>query len=186
MLSRRRTRLFLTLTFSGLVLAYWGFRGEDYQPVTTERDKSQDIDGFMINSETLQFDAQGQPKQQLSAKRIEHLPEQDRSLLYQPEILKYRADSPDLLSVAQRGEVGPDSQEILLIDQVKVTEQSTDGYRLLTDFLRIEPDNDYAETDSPVTLLHSRGRMDSIGMQVFMDQDRVVLLQDVRGHHEPR
>lgn len=186
MFSNRRLRLFLTLSISALILAFWGFQGDDYTQELTERDSYNDIDGFLVNSETLQFDLNGDPKHLLIADRTDHYPEQQRSKLQQPDLRLYRHDKPDVVAVSERGEVGPNSEEILMINKVRITEQIDNGYRMLTDFLRIEPDNDYAETHAPVTLLQAHSRTDAIGMELYLDQERLRLLQDVRGHHEPR
>lgn len=184
MFSRRRLRFIATLVISGLILAYWGFQGEEYQPVSVDRDKTNDIDGFMINSETVQYNETGFEKQRIFADRIDHYPELDRSKIQQPKIHIYSEQSPEVIAISDKGEVGPEGKEVLLIDQVNITEQTKDGYIVTTDFLRIEPDNDYAETHTPVTLLQAKTRIDSVGMELYMDEDRIRLLQDVRGHHE--
>lgn len=184
MFSRRKIRFFLMLIISGGILAYWGFSGEEYQPVTSDRETINDIDGFLVQSETVQFDDTGKLKSRMLSDRIDHYPGQDRSKITLPTIHVYSDSGSETIATAERGEVGPDNQEILLIDNVNITEQVSGGYRLDTDFLRVEPDNDYAETHSPVTLLQKNSQLKSVGMKIYMDQDRILLLQDVRGHHE--
>ncbi len=184
MFSRRRIRFILMLLISGSILAYWGFSGDDYLPEAVERDTSNDIDGFLIQSETVQFGENGEIKHRLLADRINHYPQQDRSKLTNPVLHVYSQSGTETIAVAQRGEVGANNEEILLLDDVTITEQIENGYRVETDFLRIEPDNDYAETHTPVTLRKEKSQMNSVGMEIYMDQDRILLLQDVRGHHE--
>lgn len=184
MFSRRRIRFFLMLAISGGILAYWGFSGEEYQPKVSDRETINDIDGFLIQSETVQFDETGTIKNRVFSDRIDHYPEQDRSKLINPKIHVYAKNGTETIAVSERGEAGPNNQEFLLIDKVNITEQLPDGYRVDTEFLRIEPDNDYAETHTPVTLKQKKSEMKSVGMKVYMDQDRILLLQDVRGYDE--
>lgn len=184
MFSRRRIRFFLMLAISGAVLAYWGFSGDEYQPKVSDRETINDIDGFLIHSETVQFDESGRLKHRMLSDRVDHYPEQDRSKLTKPQIHVYSANGTETIAKSERGEAGPDNKEFLLIEKVNIAEQLPDGYRLDTEFLRIEPDNDYAETHTPVTLKQKNSELKSVGMKVYMDQNRILLLQDVRGHNE--
>lgn len=184
MFSRRKIRFFLMLTISGAILAFWGFSGEEYLPKVTDRETINDIDGFLIQSETVQFDETGRLKHRMFSDRVDHYPEQDRSKIIKPKIHVYSENGIETIAKSELGEAGPNNQEILLIDKVNITEQLQDGYRLDTEFLRIEPDNDYAETHTPVTLKQKNSELKSVGMKAYMDQGRILLLQDVRGHHE--
>ncbi|MEH6624860.1 MAG: LPS export ABC transporter periplasmic protein LptC [Motiliproteus sp.] len=186
-MSKRKLRLIITLAISVLILGYWGF----YQPVPPAIVKSaleaeKEIDGFIINSISVEYDEKGQPTRRLVSKRTTHYPALDKTTLDQPDMLIYRQNKVPIKLVAQQGEIGPDNQQIELYKDVIVTEQIQDGFRMETDYLRIEPDNDYAETDTPVTLIHKTGKMQSIGMQAYFAEDRLKLLNNVRGIHEPR
>ncbi|MCW8884428.1 MAG: LPS export ABC transporter periplasmic protein LptC [Motiliproteus sp.] len=186
-MSKRKLKLALTMTLSALILGYWGF----YEPVApvafkNPLDAAKEIDGFMVNSVTSEFDQQGQLKQRLTSTRTNHYPATDITTLETPELMIYRTDKSPVRVVAELGEVGPDQQEVELHRDVRVTEQVTDGFRMETEYLRIEPDNDYAETDTAVTLHNRTGQMHSIGMQAFFAEDRLKLLNNVRGIHEPQ
>ncbi len=186
-MGKRKLRRTITLTASALILGYWGF----YQPtppaiVKSPLEAEKEIDGFIVNSITVEYDENGQLAHQLISKRTTHFPAVEKTMLDKPKMLIYRQQKAPIEVIAQQGEIGPDNQQIELHRDVRVTELVKDGFRMETDYLRIEPDNDYAETDTPVTLLHKTGQMQSIGMQAYFAEDRLKLLNNVRGFHEPR
>ncbi len=186
-MSKRRLKLILTLTASVLILGYWGFQEPEYlPPALTEEQQQQQIDAFIVGAVSVEYDQQGAPYRELTSPRMSHYPNADRTLLEQPDMLIYRDQKPPLRVLADEGEIGPNNQEVLLRENVSMTEQLPRGFSLQTPFLRIEPDNDYAETDAPVTLRHKSGVMHSIGMKAYLAEDRIQLLNNVRGLHEPQ
>ena len=103
-----------------------------------------------------------------------------------PDILIYRQDQSPVRILAQTGEISSHRDEIILRQQVSVTEQQPGGFSLTTEFLRLEPANDYAETDTAVTLRSGSGETNAIGMKAFLAENRLQLLENVRGLYDPR
>ncbi len=186
-MSRRRFRLLLTFTACALVLGYWGFYEPEYEPPRElGPDAEKRIDGFIIGAVSTEYDQQGNPRHKLLSKRMDHYPSSDSTLLQEPDILIYRDQQPPIRILAEEGEVGPDNQEVFLRRQVSMVEQSDSGFSMETEYLRIEPDNDYAETDTAVTLRHKTGQMRAIGMKAWLAEERLQLIENVRGFHEPK
>ena len=186
-MSKRRLRLILSVIASILILGYWGFHEPEYPlpPLPSEQAERQ-IDGFISGAVSVEYDEQGLPKQQLTSKRMTHYPVSDKTLLETPEVILFRQDRAPVLIQAEEGEVGPDNIEIFLRDQVAVVEQEPQGFSLETDYLRLVPDNDFAETDAAVTLRSKSGETKANGMKAYLAEDRLQLLEKVRGFYEPR
>ena len=70
---------------------------------------------------------------------------------------------------------------------MRAASPDTEPMRLLTQRLRIRPEEDYAETDDPVTITRGPDRVDAVGMQAWMRKPvRIKLLAEARGHYVPR
>ena len=186
-MSKRRAKLLLSLFASIMILGYWGFYEPQYDLPQLPADQAdQQVDGFIIGAITVKYDLDGNPKEELVSERMTHYPVTDRTTLLKPELLIHRQNRSSVRVVADDGEVGPNNTEVILRHNVSMIEQQHQGFSMETDYLRMEPDNDYAETDAPVTLRHRTGEMRSIGMKAYLAEDRLQLLENVRGFHEPR
>lgn len=186
-MSRYKLKLILTLSLSALILGYWGFR-EPHQAVTDLRDQrllDEEVDGYLLKARMVEFDSTGEPRRILTAARIDHYPQRDLTLAASPEITLMRKDGNPLHVTARQGLLRHGDNQIELQDEVVVADLDTPRYRLETPSLTLYPDRDYAETDAPVHIFHLSGETRAIGMRMFLDQDRVQLLQRVRGIHEP-
>ncbi|OMH30362.1 LPS export ABC transporter periplasmic protein LptC [Motiliproteus sp. MSK22-1] len=186
-MNRRKLKLLLSLVASILILGYWGFREPEYQSSGLSSDQAdKEIDGFIIGAVSVEYDKQGNPKQELVSKKMTHYPRSDRTLLETPVVLVHRDTKPPVQIKAKEGEIGPGGTEIFLRQEVFMVEQTADGFSLETSYLRLVPDNDYAETNAAVTLRHRSGEMRSKGLKAFLAEDRIQLLNNVRGTHESR
>ena len=56
--------------------------------------------------------------------------------------------------------------------------------RFQTEYLYVQPDRGWAETDQPVRLFDRHNRIDAVGMELDENARTVKLLQQVRGTHE--
>lgn len=183
----KRLQLFITLTLSALLIGFLGFyEPGEQQPVTEAQMPERQVDSYMVNALSRQYDSQGQLEQRLLADRVTHYADSEHSLLANPDMLIYRQQQSPLHIQAEEGEVSADREQIWLRRNVVLTEQQPEAMTLLTEFLRVELDRDYAETDLPVRLNYPQGRKDAVGMQAYLAEDRVLLLDEVRSYHEPR
>ncbi|WP_207061313.1 LPS export ABC transporter periplasmic protein LptC [Motiliproteus sp. SC1-56] len=186
-MSRYKLRLTLTLSLSVLILGYWGF-SEHRHPVTDATTGALDgeIDAYIENTRMVDYDPSGLPARTLIAERIEHHERQDITRLSAPDITWVRANGTPLQISARRGQVRGSDEQIRLQQQVVITDRARADYRLETPSLTLNPNRDYGETDAPVHIFHGTGETRAIGMRLFMDEDRVELLQRVRGTHDPK
>lgn len=99
------------------------------------------------------FDVDGRLQHTFSAKKMEHYPDDDTSLVTAPRLLYHR--QPPTEVSARQALVSKDGKEIALVDDVKVIRHGTAGAaatvletRLLTAF----PDDETATTTTPVVI----------------------------------
>ena len=61
----------------------------------------------------------------------------------------------------------------------------SDELKVSTPLLVVYPEKDYAETDRPVTITEPRGRTEGVGMEAFLEEQRLVLLNEVYSRYDP-
>lgn len=190
MLSKIRLPAILLLIALLLVAAgYWNIRPESFmqQPATASTEELP-IDFYVINSRTVQYQADGKRKYELNAEKMEHLKVSDISLLTRPDLHSYRGTELPWHITSERGEVGPEGEEVELIDNVRIERTDAEGRPtiLTTSRMTVLPDKDYAETRQPVRIVAANGVTTATGMKAYLNEGRMLLLSNVRGQHELR
>lgn len=145
-------------------------------------------DFFTEQMETIEMDEKGQPDRRLlSNKTIRYL-DDETTELEQMKLILYQDQDPPWTLEAKRGWLSKDRKEAWLREDVVIDRQAAEGirpYHMTTTELHLRREPDYAETERPVTLISEQSRMESIGMQAWLEPEvRVHLNARVRGHHE--
>lgn len=153
-----------------------------YQPETHSPDY------FLNHFTAITMSENGKPDKRLSADRMVHFPDDDTTELTKPTMTIYDADRPPWKVRSETGWVSGDKELLFLQGKVNIDRSEAPGVRpfqIITSDLRVQPNNNYAETDADA---HTRSRndwVDSTGMQVwFAEPIRVKLLANVRGYYE--
>lgn len=130
----------------------------------------------------------GKPDKRLSADKMVHFPDDDTTELSKPKMTIYDENRPPWEVRSETGWVSGDKELVLLQGKVKIERPAAPGIRplqIITSDLRVQPKNNYAETDADA---HAKSRDDwveSTGMQIWFAQPiRVKLLAKVRGRYE--
>jgi len=136
----------------------------------------------------LTMDKQGQPRRRLNAAVMRHFPDDESTELEQPEIELLAPGKPPWLVRSEQGWVSADGDLVLLQGKVFIDREGDEEVRpvhLETRDLRVQPDDEYAETDNPVQIVSGSSRVESTGLQAWLREPmRIKLLADVRGHYE--
>ncbi len=190
MLSRLRLPAVLLLVALLLVaIGYWNIRPESFmqEPPASQGEESS-IDFYVINSRTVQYQPDGKRNYELSADKVEHIKASDVSLLTRPDLHAYRGTDLPWHVTSERGEVGPQGEQVELIDNVKVQRQDAKGRptEITSSRMTVFPEKDYAETRQPVRIVAANGVTTATGMKAYLDEGRMLLLSKVRGQHELR
>lgn len=190
MLSRLRLPVALLVIALLLIgVGYWNIRPERFMqdaPETTLEESA--IDFYATNVRTIQFQPDGTRNYEMTAEKVEHLKASDVSLLTRPNLRSYRGLAPPWHVTSERGEVGPEGEEVELIDNVRVQRTDTQGRETIITSSRMTvlPDKEYAETSQPVRIVAANGVTTATGMKAYLNEGRMLLLSNVRGQHELR
>ncbi|MGI0115631.1 LPS export ABC transporter periplasmic protein LptC [Zooshikella sp. RANM57] len=154
-------------------------------------DKKEDAaispDFFMESPVITQYTTQGERDYIVVAEKVSHFPHNDISLIDQPDILITRKQSSDWHTTSRQGRILPGGDVMELWDNVVVREQKTTGNPgmiITTEFLTVYADQNQAKTKRPVTIKTVNSVVNAVGMNAYLDEERVELLSNVRGTYE--
>jgi lipopolysaccharide export system protein LptC len=178
-------RLFLLLGIALLVIATSWLSRQQGEPGKTDIAERQLPDYFIKTFSSSMTDPQGRTNQRLNASTLFHYPDNDRTTLEQPDITVSNEDGSVWHATADNGELyGGEQRRLLLRDNVVLRQLGEEKVTLHTQWLRIESERRYAETDAPVTIDGDGGHIEGVGMNLYGDEQRLVVRARVKGQYE--
>lgn len=187
LLQRRELLALGALAMLAMATWLWSRQGVDDQgPVAQIRASAP---GFYLHGAAiLGTDEEGRALYRVQAASAEELPGENRLLLsdvavvYQPEV-----DVPWVLTAA-RGEAFQDETYLDFTGEVQLAlnRQADSGSIVIrTTWLRLEPESYDVHTDSPVSLFFDGQRLDAVGMNANLKDERWALESGVHGEFSP-
>lgn len=125
-----------------------------------------DPDLYMVGARITQFNESGTPQHKINAQRMTHFPLTDVTTLRVPNLLLYQEGEAAMPwdIIAKNGRLLPKSrlsnEVVELWDQVIAVRDQRDGHfiNIETESLTVYPDQDFVETNAPVSIDNRRGR----------------------------
>ena len=131
----------------------------------------------------------GQPAHRLQAERAHHYTDDDTTELQQPQLQVFQLESPPWDVRSQSALISADGELVLLSGDVAIMRDGdarNRPVRIDTRNLRVQPQQDYAETDEKVRVETDRDWLDAVGMQAWLrPPSRIKFLSQVKGHYVP-
>jgi lipopolysaccharide export system protein LptC len=145
-------------------------------------------DYYLEGVDSTQMNPDGSPSQRLLAERLTHYPDDDSTELKLPSLTIYDETRPPWRVRSETGWLSGDGEILLLQGKVKIDRSAAPGVRpmhIRTRDLRVQPRDNYMETDALVDSRSGNSRLRAKGMQAWFNQPiRIKLLANVRGHYE--
>ncbi len=146
-------------------------------------------DYFMEDFTTTLMGSEGQPRYRLTGTHMVHYPDNDALEITTPHAVFYRQTTPRWDVVAEKALTDSTGEEIYLLGKVVIYQFGVDPnaspMKILTQDVWVEPRARFAETSQPVTILNSFGETNAVGARVYLQEERIELLAQVRGDYEP-
>lgn len=150
---------------------------------------------FMTDIETLEYDEEGKLRYRMVTLAAKHFQAnlnqaspKDYTLIEEPRLAFFSENdtAPWHLS-AMEGRSDNNGQQIMLRTDVVAEQISTSQglIRASTSELYVKIGEQYAETDKAVKMRAQQGEIETVGMQAFLNEDRIELLSHVRGTYAP-
>lgn len=146
------------------------------------------VDYYLEGVDTTLMDLSGKPGKRLIAERMTHFMDDDSTELKSPRLTLYDLDRPPWRVNSETGWLSGDGEVLLLQGAVRIDRFAAPGVRpmhITTRDLRVQPRDNYVETDADVHARSNQDRIDARGMQIWLQQPiRIKLLANVRGRYE--
>ncbi|MBS0327553.1 MAG: LPS export ABC transporter periplasmic protein LptC [Proteobacteria bacterium] len=184
------------LLLAGLAALTWWLDAQ-IQPAATRADgsKRHDPDLFLQDFRALTFDAAGNLRESLSAKRAEHFPDDDSTVLTAPMLLLTQTGRPALSVTADQGIVAGDRDSgefrgnVRVVREAGPAAQGTDAtgpVTLTTDSLHVEANEQRVDTRAAVTITEPRGIIRGRGLTYDNKTHILHIDSNVSGSLAPR
>ena len=183
-------RILLVLVTVLAAILSWQMVQQD-EPVSQAAHPSgpRQIDYYVTGLDLTRMTATGKPAHRLRAKNLHHYTDDETTELQQPHLTVFQDDAPPWEVDSERAWVSADGSLVLLSGEVLISrEGDADNrpMRILTRELRVQPSEDYAETDEKVRVESDSDWLDAVGMQAWLrPPSRLKFLSQVKGHHVP-
>ncbi len=146
------------------------------------------MDYYVRDFTTTLMGEQGEPFRQLSAELMVHYPDNDTTELTKPLITMFEQQVPEWQITSETGWLSGDGDLLLLQGKVTIDRPKTatqEPARMITSNLRMQPNQNYAETEEAITIDTVDNRISSKGMQAWLtDPMRIKFRANVRGQYE--
>lgn len=147
------------------------------------------VDYYLRELNVTTMNRKGRPARTLRATELRHYSDDDTTRLHLPRLTLHSRDALPWKIYAETGWVSASGDLVLLDGTVHITHEDREGIRPMridTRNLRIQPEQDYAETDERVRVRSGRDRLYATGMQAwFHHPTRIKFLADVEGYYAP-
>lgn len=143
-------------------------------------------DYYFTDATVTTLNAQGKPEAVMTAPRMEHHPDDDSVEIFAPRIEYFIAGGPPWHVQADHGLLPSGGKLVELTGHVEMQRQSNNGGPPLiinTDKINVDLNTNIATTTDPVEILQGDSRMTAVGMQAYLQDDRLLLETNVRGSY---
>jgi len=193
---RIRMPLLILLVLAGAMIALWDSPPESLQQKPRSA-KQIFPSAYMLNPKTRQFGESGLLQYEFTASRVEYFEpsghiQDNYATATNPKIIFYsekqnREDAPRKHSApwhirALKSRTTNGGETITFTGKVVIWQQDKQGEytELHTEKLVVKPNDEYAETDKTVKISTPESTTEAVGLQVFIKQNRLLLLSKVR------
>ena len=125
--------------------------------------------------------------QKLFAERMLHYVANDTTYLEQPRLINSKTGKPEMRIRADRANMSSD-EDIYLNGNVKVVRygegEGREETTMITSSLYINPDDDIAKTNEPVTIIQNNTIINAVGMEIDNGAQIIHLLSEVKFVHD--
>ena len=153
-----------------------------------------DADVFVENFKAVNMDKEGRVRQALSARRAQHFPDDDTTVLDAPVIAFTDPDKPRLEVTADQARITGDRENAYFEGHVRAVREGTRApgaksegpITVESEFLHVIPKEDKIVTDKAVTISDAHGRISAIGLELDNKAKTVKFKSHVSGELQPQ
>ncbi len=184
-MNRKRVKLFLSMSASVAILLLWGFFEPERPIQPAQPEHIREADAYVTGVLIQQFDDDGLLTHAIRGERMRHLTRNGSTLIDEPVLTLFREGRAPINAEARFGEFESEHDIFWLRQQVVIYNQVDRRYRIEAPYLKINAEQERAETDADVVLHQPIGATYATGMTANFATNRFQLHHAVRGTYEP-
>lgn len=168
------------------VMSYWLERAVQGPGAPRDGSTRHDPDYIVQSLVARQFGPDGLIMHQLEAVRMLHYPDDDSTLLELPRLQRYAQNEMSMKISANRAYVSSEGKTVDFHDDVKAVRLATrerSELTMTTDHLHVVPDDDFARTERPVTIVDANTKATAVGLELDNKAKTLKLMSNVRGSY---
>jgi lipopolysaccharide export system protein LptC len=177
-----------TLATLGSLAAFtWWLQAATQTPVAANQAVGHVPDYTVADFTLTAMNLAGRPYYRLKAPSMARYADDRTTEVEEPQVEFREQTGPPWEMTADHGWISADRSLVRLLGHVVVLRAGAAGsepVKLVTSDVSIQPDDRYATTDQPVAAWLGPHRMEARGMKLYLQEGRLQLLSDVRGHYE--
>ena len=187
----RRYRPLLALVLVVAAVASWQLVERTVRPQPPVTHSGQrEVDHYVTGFDVVRMSQSGQPAHRLRAASLRRYTDDDTTAIEGPRLTVFQDDAPPWEIDAKQAWVSADGSLVLLEGEVRIEREGSGTsrpMRIHTRDLRVQPLQDYAETDEKVRVDSDGDWLEAAGMQAWLrPPSRIKFLSQVKGYHVPR
>ena len=133
------------------------------------------------------MNANGKPAYKVTAKHLEHYPDDDSMKLQTPFFSFYENNIKTWTAQSHEATVVKNGEKIhlsgnVVLSQIKISTKDIPAI-LTAEQLTIEPNQDIAYTKSRINLRKGKNTIDAVGMRADLNKGRIEFLSKTRSHY---
>lgn len=171
-----------------LGITYWLDQQTQPELAKSEIAKRHDPDAIVDNFSATRLNDQGAPRFIMTAKKMQHFPDDGSSTLEMPRLTSLSAEQPAIYASAEQGVISSKGEEVFLHGAVEIRREASaqqDGLTLRTEYLRILPDQGLLNTDRAITVIDAHHTVYAMGLEMDNKASTLKLLSQVRSEYVP-
>jgi lipopolysaccharide export system protein LptC len=142
-------------------------------------------DFYMTQTSGIKYDLSGNPHYRFLATDLKKYPQGEFTLMSNPDVTLHNSKGP-WRAQALTGEISQDGKTITLSGSVRLNGGTRqEPLQMKTQTLSIIPDQNLAKTSKQVFIENNSGQTNAIGMNAYLDENRMELLSNVQVRHRP-
>jgi lipopolysaccharide export system protein LptC len=171
-----------------LGITYWLDQQTRPDMAKPDSAKRHDPDAVVDNFSATRLNDQGTPRFIMTAKKMQHFPDDDSSTLEMPHLTSLSAEHPAIHASAEHGILSSKGDEVFLRGNVEILREASarqGKFTLQTEYLHILPDRDFLNTDRAVTAVDAHHTVYAMGLEMDNKARTIKLLSHVRSEYVP-
>ncbi len=181
--SRARSWLPLLPLLGILAVTYWLDQKSQPEGESVDNSKLHTPDAIVDNLHAVTLNQQGKPSFIMSAKQLVHYADDDSTTLAEPDISALSPPRPNIYMSAAKGTLSSKGDVIELMENVKIVRapsKTSDELTVTTDYIKLIPELETAQTHKTVTVIENNNRISAVGMEMDNKARIIKLLSRVR------